>query len=376
MTPRDPLAVIMARRWWLVAATVLGLAAGVAYYALAARRYEAQVTIVPAQQRPAIPVGAASSGASDSAAKLMDLGLLGGGSTVSVNRIAAVLQSQTVSDSVIEKLALLKHYGTAHIEQAREQLWSVCSATVDRRAELVRLTCEDREPAVARDTAAQIAAFGRDAFVRVSSTHASEERAFLENQVADARKRADEAARKLGEYQRDHAIVDFPEQAKAVVETVGTLEGQRISKQLELEYTTTFASAHEASASALQAQLAVIDHKIDELVATPHAGMFPAVSQMPGVGYELALLMREQTIRQTVYIALTERLELARADEVRDASTFQILDEPALPTYRTWPTFAVIPMGAAAGAFAALLLVLVPGWWRGLARRSELEAEP
>ena len=369
----NPLALIVARRWWLVAATVVGCAGGIAYYELAARHYEAHATIVPVQQRPAVPF--ASSGAADSATKLMDLGLLGGGSTVSANRIAAVLQSQTVSDEVIAKLSLMHHYGTGHIEQAREQLWSACSATVDRRSDLVRLTCEDRDPALARDTAAQIASFGREAFVRVSTTTAGEERAFLEKQVAEARKLADEAARKLGDYQHDHAIVDFPEQAKAVIETIGALEGQRISKELELEYTTTFASAHEASASALRAELAVIDHKIDELVATPHGGMFPAVSQLPGVGYELAQRMREQTIRQTVYIALTERLELARADEVRDASTFQVLDEPVVPTYRTWPTFAVIPMGAAAGLFVALLLLLTPGWWRDLARRSQLESE-
>jgi uncharacterized protein involved in exopolysaccharide biosynthesis len=365
----DPIELLWKRRWVIVAAVAFGLLAGVIYYVYAPRRFEANVTILPSSQRPAAPV---SSG-SDAMSRLADLGLIAGGPAVSAARIAAVLQSQSVSDAVIRELSLLRHYDVSHIEQARSHLWSACTATVDRRAELVRLSCQDEQPEVARDIAARLAKLGRDAFARVSSSRSAEERAFLEGQVADARRLADEAARCLGDFQRTHAIVDFPEQAKAVVATLGELEGQRVAKQLQLSYVTAFASAREASATQLQAELRAIDHQLEDLMKTPHPGLFPAALDLPAVGYELAQLMREQKVRETVYVALTERLELLRADEIRDAAVFQILDDAVTPTYRVWPRVEVIPMGGAAAAFFALLLVFVPAWWRGLSERAALE---
>jgi hypothetical protein len=366
----DPLLRLWSRRSLLAAFAAFGTLAGLLYFVYVPPRFEAHVTIVPTQHS-ATPVGAGS----DAASRLMELGVLSGGPAVTAARIAAVVQSQSVSDEVIAKLSLMKHFGVAHIEQARIALWSACSATVDRRAELVRVICEDEDSRMARDIAGQLSARGRDAFARISMSHTSEERAFLEKQVAEARKLADDAAQQLGQFQHSHSIVDFPEQAKAVVATIGSLEGQRISKQLQLGYVTAFASAHEANATQLQSEIHSIDHQLQDLLAGAHDGLFPAAVELPTVGYELAQLLREQKLRETVYMALTERLELVRADEIRDAAVFQLLDDAVLPTYRSWPRVEIVPVGGLAGLFLGLLFVLAPAWWRELAERAAREAD-
>ena len=62
---------------------------------------------------------------------------------------------------------------------------------------------------------------------------------------------------------------------------------------------------------------------------------------------------------------MTQRYELAKIDEARDTSTFQILDHPTLPTYRSRPKRTTIMMyGGVVGFALACAWILGPVWWR------------
>jgi uncharacterized protein involved in exopolysaccharide biosynthesis len=371
----DPL-LLLRRRWpVLLGFIAAGLCAGMIYYVYAPRRYEARLTVVPAQRRTALPANLGQS-----AEMLSAIGIDLGAPAASAFRIEAVVKSRSVSDAVIAKLDLGRRYGIEHPEQIRERLWSRCSTSVDRRSELVNITCEDESPEVARDIVHELGVLGNHAFQRVTASTASEERGFLEKQVAEARKLSDHVEKQLDEFQQTHAVVDLPEQAKTVVSMIADLERERISKQLELSYLTTFASLHESGAQQLQQRIALIDKKMQELIgpsARPAktANMFPSALELPQLGFELARLLREQKLRETIYIALTQRLELAKADEVRETSVFQILDEPVVATMKVWPRWRVVPIAGMAGLLLGLLLLLVPPWWRGLATRAASELE-
>jgi capsule polysaccharide export protein KpsE/RkpR len=367
----------LARRWRTVAiSAAVGLAGSVAYFMFAPRIYEAQLTLVPLQQSRSLGASMLGQGASI----LGELGIgaaLGGSSGY---RIAGVLQSRSVTDSVIHKLDLLKKYEVAHLEQARKQLWTSCSTSVDKRSDLVAVTCQDKNPELARDIAHYVGEYGNEALRRVSTSTAGEERRFLEKQVQQARDQVETASKELRTYQEKHQIVDLGEQAKGVVSEIASLEGQRVSKQLELSYMRSFASPQEANVAQLESQLRIMEAKLRELAnapapktgtdkPTPVTGLFPSALDLPKIRYEIEQLAREQKVREAIYLVLTERLEIARADEVREASAFQILDEPDLPTYRVWPRGRVLPMGLLAGLAFGIFAVLVPAWWRGLRQR-------
>ena len=86
---------------------------------------------------------------------------------------------------------------------------------------------------------------------------------------------------------------------------------------------------------------------------------------VPQLRFEFEQLMREQKIEETVFGLMTQRFEMARVDEARDTSTFQILDHPTLPTYRTRPSRKrAVTLGAIAGGAFGAVLALVPVWWR------------
>lgn len=362
------LAVTLARHWRLVASCIaLGTLSGASYAATAPKWYSATLTVVPAQRSQ-------DSAAMSLAAKIpIALDTF----QTDVQRIQAVLVSASVADAVIDKFGLDARYETSHREHTRAELAEHCVSLVDRKSGLVSLTCEDKDPAQAMAMAEYFGEVGNRVFGRVTVSSAREERAFLEQQVVKARHDVDEASKKLREFQEQHKIIDLPEQSKAVISAMAQIKGEIVSKQIELSYLSGFSGRGESSVQQLQQQIAVMDGKLQQLEQAQHAGpgsaagsastdnFFPTAMNVPQLRFELEQLMREQKIEETVFGLMTQRFEMARVDEARDTSTFQILDHPTLPTYRTRPSRKrAVTLGAIAGGAFGAVLALVPVWWR------------
>jgi len=369
MSDAEPidLVIVLARRWKTLAiAAALGAAAAVAYALLATEWYAATLTVVPSQRSQDIA-------AMSLAAKLPGLESF----STDVQRIQAVLASNSVADEVIAKFDLQKEYGTPHLEQARAALHDHCGIGVDRRSSVVSLTCEDPEPQRAMDMAKAFGEVGNKVFGRVSVSSAREERIFLERQVEKTRHDVDDASRKLREFQEAHKVIDLPEQSKAVISAMAQIKGEMVSKQIELSYLSGFSGRGESNVVQLQQQIAVMDGKLRQMeeshaseasgsgAGSGSASFFPNAMNVPQLRFELEQLMREQKIQETVFGLMTQRFEMARVDEARDTSSFQILDSPTLPTFRSRPrrrqiVLAGVGLGLALGA----AWILLPLWWR------------
>lgn len=363
--------VLVVRRWRSIAVfAAVGFAVAAAYALVATEWFEARLSVVPATS------------SRDTAAMVLAAKLPGLDATSTDNkRIEAVLGSQSVADEVIEKFKLQERYGSTHIEEVRAALAAHCKTDLDKKSGVVGLICEDTDPASARDMAAYFGEVGNRVFGRISTSSAHDEAQFLAAQVASARKNVDYASRALRDFQERHKIIDLPEQAKAVISAMASMKGELISKQLELSYLSGFAGRGESSVIQLQQQIAVLERKLDQLEAAHHtpepapaaagAGtgtggeFFPSAMNVPGLRFELEELLRDQTIKETVFALLTQRYEIAKVDAARDTASFQILDHPTLPTRRSRPLRRKIAaFGGFAGAIFGLAWVLIPVWWR------------
>jgi capsule polysaccharide export protein KpsE/RkpR len=241
---------------------------------------------------------------------------------------------------------------------------------------LVQLSCEDKDPGFAQQMLEFFAEYGNQVFRRVGVSSASEQVRFLEKRVVELRAQANANAQKMREFQEKYQIVDIETQTKAVVGAMASLNSQRISKQLELEYARTFSSGDEATTRQLESQLAVVDQKLrsmeDDPPAPPQAvskasrrasnGMFPAALTVPKLRAEFETLYRDRKVSEATLVFALERLESAKADEARDTSTFLVLDPPALPTRHARPKRTLV---VAAATMLGLLGVVVFEWWRG-----------
>ncbi len=382
--PQLDVVLLVARRWKAVLLfAILGSVVGVAVAFIMPSWYAARLTVVASQRtsNPAMSVLQNIPGAD----------ALGASSSTDVQRIQAVLTSNSVADEVITKFNLRERYDTAHIEHARAALWEHCVTGVDRKSGVVALTCEDRDPAQAMAMTAFFGEVGNRVFGRISASSAREERRFLESQVVKARKDVDESSRKLREFQEKHRVIDLGEQSKAVISAMASIKGDLVAKQLQLSYLSSFSSRTEANVVQLQQQIGIMEAKLKQLedshpasavAPDPGAGsgsaaganpkFFPDAMRVPELRFELEQLFREQKIQETVFFLMTQRFETAKVDEARDTSTFQILDSPTLPTYRSRPRRMRIAIYGLMGGLAfACALIIIPVWWR---RRTAIAA--
>jgi hypothetical protein len=89
-------------------------------------------------------------------------------------------------------------------------------------------------------------------------------------------------------------------------------------------------------------------------------GLFPPAMNIPKLQYELEELLREQRIQETLLGLLTQRYEVARIGEARDTSTFQILDQPIVPTKKSKPKRMVTTaIGCMLGCAVGIILTMI-----------------
>jgi len=229
---------------------------------------------------------------------------------------------------------------------------------------------------MARAIVASIADEANKVAHRTSTSSASEERRFLEKRVAQASEDLDQVSRKLREFQEQKKIISLPDQAKAVVTSMATLRAEVLDKQMQLAFVDGFASSDESTSSQLRRQVGILEHKLNALQESKSSddgatkqsatgsysasGLFPPAMNIPQLQYELEGILREQKIQQTLLSVLTERYEMARVNEARDTSTFQILDDPVVPTKKSRPKRMLLAaIACLMGVFVGLVITMI-----------------
>lgn len=357
----------------IAAVTLTCTLAGAVYALLAPRWYRSVLTVVPAKSQRG---GGLSSLLGGDPSGLAAGFLEGAGGGADGARIAAVLQSISVTDAVIDRFDLKRRYGERYQENARDELWRHCEVKTLPKPQLVQLSCEDKDPRFVQELLSFFAEHGNDTFRRISLGSASEEVRFLDKRVADLRKAADDSAARMRDFQETHRIIDLDTQAKAVVGAMAALNTQRIGKQLELDYARTYSATDEPSLQQLRSQLGVMGERLRSLEepsgpTAPHAaapgrgkasaGLFPAALEVPKLRAEFEKLYRDRRVAEATLVFALERLEGAKANEARDVSTFQVLDAPALPTLQSRPMPARL---LAAFSVVGVALAIVLEWAR------------
>jgi uncharacterized protein involved in exopolysaccharide biosynthesis len=363
----------------IAAITVLVSAAGAVYAFLAPKWYRSELVVVPGKAQKSGGLSGLLGGELGGLAAGFESSLGAGADSA---RIAAVLRSNAVSDAVVDRFDLMTRYEAKYRETAREILWQHCTVKPVPKPNLVELSCEDKDPRFVQELLAYFAEHGNIVFRRVNVSSATEEVKFLEKRVADLRQQADASATRMREFQEQHQIVDLDSQAKALVTAVASLHGQRINRQMELDYAQSFSAPGEASSQQIRSQIAVMDDMLRDLEAPrvavrsggaqgepsrKGAGMFPPAQAVPRLKAEFEQLYRDRKVAEATLLFALERLEGAKANEARDVSTFQVLGPPPLPTRKARPSrLLIIAIAGALGLGGSVGLE----WWKAAGRPS------
>jgi tyrosine-protein kinase Etk/Wzc len=348
----DYLNLIVRSRWMIVKNVSIVIAAVVVLSFVLPRKYTAVTTLMPPAEKDAMSMnnllsevnvpGLALPGATPSSAEIL----------------IEMLKSRSVGERVLqrsfpcknESLPLIKILKYSSLERGLLALKRKISFSHSKQG-IITIVVQMGD----RNLAAEVAnAFAQEldhVNQAKSVSRAKNSRIYLESQLRETEIKLAEATRKLAAFQLNHKAVSLEEQMKVSIEQAGELKGEVIAKRAQLR--TMLMTMKEANPLVIKAtkELEELQREYENLqygsgsitaLDQSKSEFYLPFVQVPEIGVQLAELLREVKVQETVWELLNQQYYQAKIDEARDTPTVQVLDEAVPPEIYSWPNRKVL----------------------------------
>jgi uncharacterized protein involved in exopolysaccharide biosynthesis len=341
-------------------------------------RYESTARLMPPDNQSASGLATAVAAMSGNAGGLAGIAgdVLGLKSTSDV--FVGILSSRTVQDKLIQQFDLKKLYRDRRMEDARKDLTSHTSISVDRKSQIITIGVTDHDP---KRAAAMGQAYIEELnrlVAELSTSSARRERIFLEERLQAVSKDLESAEKEFSQFSSKNSAIDIKEQGKAMVEAAATLQGQLIAAESELQALRQIYTDNNVRVRSVGARIAELKHQLEkiggkgeDLPAKPgqqettsaeqQDSLYPSIRKLPLLGVTYADLYRTTRVQEAVFETLTKEYELAKVQEAKEIPTVKVLDPPNVPDKKSFPPRAVI---AVLGTLLGLALAMTCVWGR------------
>ncbi len=309
--------------------------------------YTAQTTLLPPQQ---------SQGGS--AAALQSLGALAGlagmgGVKSTADQFAALAQSVTVQDRLIEQFKLLEVYDKEFKVDARRELEKRVRINIGKKDGLLSIEVDDKEPQRASAMANQHVEELRRLTSMLAVTEAQQRRVFFEKQLKETQQKLTIAQQVLQSSGIGQGALKA--EPKAAADSYARLRAEVASAQVRLQTLRGAMSDRAVEVQQQQAQLAALQSQLARQEQTNNSDN----------GTDYISKYREFKYQETLLEMMARQYELARVDESREGALIQVVDVATPPEKRSKPKKLLFAAGTGLGALAfLLLLVYVRDNWR------------
>jgi uncharacterized protein involved in exopolysaccharide biosynthesis len=282
-----------------------------------------------------------------------------------------VLRSQTAQDRLIQEFGLQKVYGTKLITDARTKLNENTAISEDRKSGIISISVTDHDPTRATAIANAYVDQLNSLVAQLSTSAAHRERVFLEERLKVAKLDLDDALNQLAQFSSKNNTLDIQQEGKAMLDAAGTLAGQMIVAQSELEGLRQIYTDNNPRVRSLNARVGELRKALDKLGGTAadaskaassspdvSNGMpYPTIRSLPLLGAKYSDYYRRAKIQETVFELLTEQFELAKVEEAKETPSVKVLDPAQVPEKKSFPPRLVIML---LGTFLVFSISL--GW--------------
>lgn len=303
-----------------------------------------------------------------------------------------VLKSDTSEDRIIQQFNLKKIYGVKLDTDARRVLSANTDITEDRKSGIITIRVTDNDPRRAAAIANAYIDELNSLVAQLSTTSAHRERVFLDERLKVAKDEMDEAADQLAKFSSKNSTLDIQSEGKAMLDTAGSLAGQLIAAQAQLEGLRQIYTDNNPRVRALSGRVAELRNELQKFGgAEQNAGgkptgqtdaelltsgdppsdklttLFPSIKKLPMLGARYMDYYQRAKVQETVFELLTEQLEMAKVQEAKDTPSVKVLDPAEVPERKTFPPHMLIMLSGTLLAFVLTALgILVKREWQGI----------
>ncbi len=308
-----------------------------------------------------------------------DLGAGGFGELAGAKRSGAlwidILKSRSVQDRMIERFDLRKTYRVQLMQTARAKLANHTVVDEDRKSGIISVTVTDKSAQRATVMSNAYAEELNRVLTEQATSSARQTRFFLENRLKLVKLALDTAAQEFSDFSSKNVAIDIDEQGTTLIESAAALNAQLIARKSELAgleqiYTDGNARLREESAriAELRSRLDSMGEKPDGELneSVPNgAPVYPSIRELPLLGVVFSDLSRNKEIQENLYDNLSQLLELAKIQEVRETPSVTILDRATVAERKSSPSrFEIMFLGIFFSAVASVCWILVQAQWR------------
>lgn len=312
--------------------------------------YAARTSLMPPQQGDNLGMAVAAN--IDGGLGGLASGLLDGESPADL--WFGILKSRNVKSAIIERFKLAEVYDKDTLEETFKALDSHVS--VEKSDEdIITVTVEDRVP----ERAAAMANAFAEELDRINKnmtmTSGQRMRAFVEKRLNESKDELMRLEDELRIFQERNKALKLDDQSKAMIDAMGTIKGQLMAKEVELNTMLSYASDSHPMVGILRTEVKELRDKLSELGAgnASRVGgdIFIPTDRIPGLAFQYARLLRDFKVQEQLFELLTQQYEMARINEAKDSPTVQVLDSANPPDKKIRPRKSVIIIATTAFAF-------------------------
>jgi capsule polysaccharide export protein KpsE/RkpR len=378
------------RRGFLLRVTAAGFVLAILIVLLIPNSYTSTAQLMPPDSQSSSALAMVSALAGKGAVNLAGLtgDLLGLKSSGAL--FIGVLRSQTSQDRIIQQFDLQKIYGKPLISDARKALDAKTGITEDRKSGILAISVTDYSPERAAAIANAYVDELNSLVAQLSTSAAHRERVFLEDRLKLAKIDLDSAANQLAQFSSKNNTLDIQIEGKAMLDAAGSLAGQLIAAESQLQGLRQIYTDNNARVRALSARVEVLRKQMarfggsqqnsqnnmlqssltnqdqaDEPAAEKLASSpFPSIRNLPLLGAKYSDYYRNEKVQETIFELLTEQYELAKVQEAKETPSVKLLDPGRVPEKKSFPprTLFVLLMTFLVFAVAAIWLMAVKAW--------------
>jgi len=341
--PRESLPRILMPHWRGIAVATLAAAVlGAAGSFLLPPWYTARTAFMTPQSQQGL-AGAA----------LASLGALSGlaGAVAGVkspgDQYVGLLQSATISNRIIDKFKLVEIYDVKFKMDARKELASNARFGLGKKDNIISIEVDDRDPQRAADMANAYLQELRELSEHLNLTEAQQRRAFFEKYLKQTQAQLQLAQQVLQKSGFNAGALKA--EPKAAAEAYANLQARAAAAEVKLQ---ALRRGLSDSSAEVQSQLGVVEGLREQLSKQERPQAGPA-------DQDYISAYRDFKYQETLLEIFARQFEIAKVDEARESSVFQVIDAATPPERKSRPKRSVIALGA---MFAGFLLACF--WYR------------
>ena len=281
-----------------------------------------------------------------------------------------ILKSRSVLDGVLgqqflykktkknaQERSLLKILKIKNLEQGRKKLASKVNVKASPEG-IISVAVELNDRYLAADVANALVSELDRINKEKSTSRAKNSRIYIENQLKLTDEKLKHASEDLVQFQEKYKAISLEEQTKTAIEKAGELKGKILAKNVELGVAMQTMKPNNVYVVQLRKEIDELERQYnylqygDSLKLENQKEFYIPFADVPEVGLELANLMREVKVQETVWELLNQQYYHAKIQEARDTPTIQVLDEAVPPQLPTKPKRKLLVL---VGSFLALI---------------------